>query len=300
MRKIGRVFAWALALVLLLTTPSLASSGTAVGARHTTLRSHSTRLSVLLYHAIEDMEHDPVLAEFSVPPARFAEQIDGLRERGWTFVDLDTALAAMDSGPPLPEKAVLLTFDDAYADLRDEVCPLLEERGIPAVAFAVAGHVGGSNEWDSENDSEALELLCPDGLREIAGRGVEIGSHTITHPPLTELPAEQVDREVGGSAERLDAMGLPRPRAFAYPYGRWDEGVAAAVREAGYEVAFTVDRGVVEPDSDPHALPRFAVHADDTARKLHLKLTAATLPHPIRTALRRLAALGSAARSYIS
>lgn len=292
MRRLGRAFAWALALALVLVTPILAFSVPgAFGARHTTLRSAraSGRISVLVYHAISDLNGDPVLADHSVPPERFAEQLDVLKQRGWNFVDLDTVLGALDGGRDrLPERAVLLTFDDAYTDLRDEACPILEQREIPAVAFAVAGQLGGKNDWDIEGGAEELDLLCPDGLREVAERGVEIGSHTVSHPPLTEVSPTQLVRELEDSADRLDALGLTRPRAFAYPFGRWNGEVAEAVREAGYEVAFTVDRGAVEADSDPHALPRFAVHADDTGHRLHLKLATAAWRERLRDALRRL------------
>lgn len=295
MRSLGRAFAGVLALALVLATPMLALSVTgAFGARHTTLRSGRTasgRISVLVYHAISELDGDPVLADQSVPPERFAEQLDVLRARGWNFVDLDAVLGALDGdGAGLPERPVLLTFDDAYADLRDEACPILERREIPAVAFAVAGQLGGTNEWDLEDGAEELDLLCPDGLREVAERGVEIGSHTVSHRALTEVPPAQLDRELEGSADRLDSIGLPRPRAFAYPYGQWNEELADAVRDAGYEVAFTVDRGAVEPESDPHALPRFAVHADDSGHKLHLKLATAAWRERLRDAWRRLRA----------
>jgi len=138
--------------------------------------------------------------------------------------------------------------------------------------------------------AEALDLLCPDGLKEVAERGVEIGSHTVSHRPLTEVSSKQLGHELANSADRLDAIGLPRPRAFAYPFGQWNQEVADAVRDAGYEVAFTVDRGAVEADSDPHALPRFAVHADDTGHKLHLKLATAAWRERLRDAWRRLRA----------
>lgn len=289
MRRIGRVFAALFALVLLAATPCLAAPGTAARARHGVTRSaSSTRLSVLAYHAIDDLDEDPVLARYSVPPARFAEQLDHLGERGWNFVSLDQVLAAFDGGPPLPSRAVLLTFDDAYTDLLHAAGPALSERSIPAVAFAVAGQIGGTNVWDSRIGATSLDLLDADGLREIAGQGIEVGAHTVNHRPLTQVPENQLEDEIHAAADLLEGAGLRRPRAFSYPYGHWDPRVASAVRDAGYEIAFTVDRGVVQNGADLHALPRIAVHADDTPWRLHMKLATASWPHPVRAVLRGL------------
>jgi peptidoglycan/xylan/chitin deacetylase (PgdA/CDA1 family) len=289
MRKISRVLTALLALALLTATPFLAASGTSARVRTGVVRSSgSPRLSVLAYHAIDDLEGDPVLARYSVPPAQFAAQLDHLLERGWNFVSLDQVLAAFDGGPRLPRRAVLLTFDDAYTDLRDAACPILSERGIPGVAFAVAGQIGGTNVWDSEIGATSLDLLDVEGLRDISRRGIEVGAHTVSHRPLTRVPADQLEEEIHAAADLLEEAGLPRPRAFSYPYGQWNRRVADIVRDAGYEVAFTVDRGIVENGVDLHALPRIAVHACDTPPRLHMKLAAATWPRPVRAVLRWL------------
>lgn len=286
MRRIGRVFAALFALALCAATPFLASTGTAARARHGVVRSPSSpRLSVLAYHAIDDLGEDPVLDKYSVPPARFAAHLDHLSERGWNFVGLDQVLAAFDGGPCLPPRAVLLTFDDAYTDLLHAACPILSERNIPGVAFAVAGQIGGRNVWDSAIGATSLELLDADGLQEISQRGIEVGAHTVNHRPLTQVPRDQLEDEISAAADLLEQAGLPRPRAFSYPYGHWDEQVASAVRDAGYEVAFTVDRGIVENGVDPYALPRIAVHVDDTPWRLHMKLAALNWPRPARVAV---------------
>src|SRR5206468_3307859 len=81
---------------------------------------------------------------------------------------------------------VLVTFDDAYTDLLSAACPLLVERGIPAVAFAVAGRTGGTNTWASSG-AGVLDLLDADGLRAVAERGVEIGSRGASHRPLPSI-----------------------------------------------------------------------------------------------------------------
>lgn len=288
MRRLGGSFAALLALFLLVSGASLATPGKTRAARGTAPRSSTGRAVVLGYHAIASLPDDPVLGRYCVAPERFAAQLDRLARTGWNFVDLDAVLAALRGERTLPRRAVLVTFDDAYEDLLQVAAPILEARGIPAVAFAVAGQLGGRNEWDCEKGATELRLLDAAGLKELAARGVEVGGHTVTHPSLPEVSADRLRDELAGCAERLEAAGLPRPRAFAYPFGRWNDGVAAAVREAGYEVAFTTDWGLVRSGVDPHALPRLAVHDDDSASKLFLKVATAPLRWKLRSALGRL------------
>ncbi len=232
----------------------------------------SMRLRILAYHAIADLSEDPVLAEYGVPPRLFEAQLDVLLEGGWSFVDLDAVLAALSGERELPRKALLLTFDDAYSDLLDVACPILVERGLPGVVFAVAGKLGGTNEWDRKIRATTLDLLDADGLRAVAAQGVETGSHTVSHRPLTKIAEEELEEEIAGAAALLEQAGLPRPRVFSYPYGEWSPSIAAVARDAGYEASFTIDPGVVTADTDRHVLPRLEVHASDTPRKLRRKL----------------------------
>jgi peptidoglycan/xylan/chitin deacetylase (PgdA/CDA1 family) len=183
----------------------------------------------------------------------------------------------------------LVTFDDAYADLLEVAVPLLAERGIPAVVFAVAGHLGGANDWDHHKGAANLRLLAPGDLAAVAASGIEVGSHTQTHRPLPEVSAIELEGETVGAADRIEAAGVPRPRAFSYPYGRWSPAAVAAVREAGYSVAFTTAWGDPRPGGDPHTLPRVEIHASDTPRKLRLKLALAGWPGMMRDSLLTLA-----------
>jgi peptidoglycan/xylan/chitin deacetylase (PgdA/CDA1 family) len=235
----------------------------------------SMRLRILAYHAIADLGDDPVLAEYGVPPRLFAAQLDALSDAGWSFVDLDAALAALVGEGSLPRRALLLSFDDAYADLLDIAAPIMAERGLSGVVFAVAGQLGGTNEWDHRIRAKPLDLLDADGLRAVAAQGIEVGSHTISHRPLTKVPEAELEEEIAGAADRLEQAGIPRPRTFSYPYGEWSPAIAEVARVAGYRASFTIDRGVVTEKSDPHLLPRIEVHASDTPRRLRRKLRTA-------------------------
>jgi peptidoglycan/xylan/chitin deacetylase (PgdA/CDA1 family)/glycosyltransferase involved in cell wall biosynthesis len=235
-------------------------------------------IRVLAYHAIADLRHDPVLEKYGVPPERFGAQLDDLTRHGWRFISLDDLLGALAGGRIPPERSVLVTFDDAYECLQTTACPILEERGIPAVAFAVAERVGETNEWDRPIGAGVMRLVDARGLRSISGRGIEIGSHAVTHRPLNTIGPDEFERELKGSADILEALGLPRPRVLAYPHGEWSPAVASAAREAGYRAAFTVTPGVVRTGSDPWTLSRVEVVSEDQPWQLRLKLAQAAAP----------------------
>lgn len=223
-----------------------------------------------------------------MPPRLFAAQLDALAAAGWSFVDLDAALAALAGKSSLPRKALLLTFDDAYADLLDVAAPIMAERGLPGVVFAVAGQIGGTNEWDNCKRLTTIDLLDADGLRAVAAQGIEVGSHTVSHRALTEVPEAEIEEEIAGAADRLEQAGLPRPRTFSYPYGEWSPAIAEVARAAGYRASFTVEPGVATERTDPHLLPRIEVHASDSPRRLRMKLLTAGGPRPLRDTFLRL------------
>ena len=258
------------------------------GARLARRKMATGSAIVLAFHAVADLSGDAVLAEYGVPPERFAEHLDALRGRGWSFVDLDAVLAALEGRAALPEKALLLSFDDCYRDLLETAAPLLAERGIPAVAFAVAGLTGGANEWDRPLGARELELLDAEGLRALPPFGVEVGSHGMRHRPLAKLGLDAAEAEIRESAVALESLGLPRPRAFSYPHGETSAEVTKAVREAGYAAAFTVAPGRVEVGAERWALPRVEVLASDTPLRLRLKLATAGWPQRWRRPLLRL------------
>jgi peptidoglycan/xylan/chitin deacetylase (PgdA/CDA1 family) len=225
-----------------------------------------------------------VLRDYGVPPERFAAQLDALIQDGRRFVGLPTLMAALDGQHPLPPRAVLVTFDDAYADLLTAALPILTERRIPALAFAVSDRVGTSNDWDRPLGAGVLSLLDAEGLRTVAANGVVVGSHGATHRALPTVARGDLEAEVAGSAATLQALGLPRPTAFAYPHGELDGVVVAAVRSARYGAAFTVRPGVVRSGANRHALPRLEV-LTDTPRTLVLRVATAAWPDRRRRAL---------------
>jgi peptidoglycan/xylan/chitin deacetylase (PgdA/CDA1 family) len=241
-------------------------------------------LAVLAYHAVDD-------------PRRFGAQVGWLRAHT-TLVDLDSVLAAMD-GAPLPPRAVLLTFDDADKSVLERAAPLFARHAIPAVAFVVAGPVGTAEPWwwDEAGPERTRALkqmpnrhriailerlrttsgpvvrrghhLTAAELRVLATMGIEIGSHSCTHPCLDQCTQAEIDAEVTGSRQALAELTGTPPRAFAYPNGSAPPAARAAVHGAGYEVAFLHDhRRSRAHHTERFGVSRLRINSDDSLDRL--------------------------------
>jgi peptidoglycan/xylan/chitin deacetylase (PgdA/CDA1 family) len=229
-------------------------------------------LRVLAYHAIADLAGSPILEQYGVPADLFQCQLEMLQRAGYRFVDVEEFLRFLHGKGGLPRRPLLLTFDDCYEDLLKVALPILKNRNIPAVAFAVSGRLGGTNDWDTKIGAPQLRLLDANGLRELAAGGVEIGAHSRTHRPLTRVPNAELLDEVAGSVADLGTFGLGRPRLFAYPHGENDRRVQRAAQEAGLEAAFTVKPACVRPNQNPYQVPRIEILRADAGWKFRWKV----------------------------
>jgi peptidoglycan/xylan/chitin deacetylase (PgdA/CDA1 family)/glycosyltransferase involved in cell wall biosynthesis len=230
-------------------------------------------LRVVAYHAIADLDGDPVLGRYGVPLERFRAQLQTMRSAGYVLVGAAEVVRYLVGGAGLPRRPLLLTFDDAYKSLARTALPVLD--GAPIVTFAVSARLGGTNDWDRARGARSLHLLDAEGLRELAATGVEVGAHSRTHPDLTRLSDDEMEAEIAGSRDDLAGIGLPPPRLFAYPYGAENERVRNAVRHAGFVAAFTSTPGRVRPGQDPYQLPRIEIGPEHLGWRLRWKLALA-------------------------
>jgi GT2 family glycosyltransferase/peptidoglycan/xylan/chitin deacetylase (PgdA/CDA1 family) len=238
-------------------------------------------LRVLAYHAIADTAGAGRFAPYGVRPEDFRRQVAALRRAGYQFVSADEVVRFVRGAGGLPRRPVLLTFDDCYESVLEHALPVLESHGIPAVAFAVTGRIGGANDWGRSPGRSQLALLDADGLRRLVRGGVEIGAHSRTHQQLPRAGAAELADEVSGSCEDLGRIGLGPVRLFAYPYGESDEQVRTAVESAGCHAAFTVEPGLVRPGVDPYRIPRIEILRGDEGWRFRWKVTVAgRLPRP--------------------
>jgi peptidoglycan/xylan/chitin deacetylase (PgdA/CDA1 family) len=217
---------------------------------------------VLMYHSIARMDQD--LNQVCVSPERFAQQLDWLHRNDLRGVSIRELCQARERGAA--SRLVGLTFDDGYQDFLTSALPILERYGFTATLFIVAGLLGGENEWD---DGQRLPLLDTDDLREVRARGIEIGSHGLSHVRLAGLDHATLRREVQDSRELLSGLLGEPVGGFCYPYGSLDGPAIRAVQEAGYDYGC----GVKVPSAavSRFSLPRTHVGERDGYLRLTVK-----------------------------
>lgn len=231
---------------------------------------------VLCYHAISDgWDH-----QLSVGPAAFERQLRTLTLRGFRGVAADAALNG--------SRGLHVTFDDAFRSVTNAL-PILERLRLPATVFACAAYADEGRPLDvPELAAEAsahpdeLATMSWDELRALTDRGIEIGSHTVSHPHLPQLSEEEIRTELVDSRARFeDELGGPC-RFLAYPFGEHDSRVRAAARKAGYAGAFALANGA--DNRDDFALPRVDLYRKDNRLSTILKTSPLRRP---AAALRR-------------
>jgi peptidoglycan/xylan/chitin deacetylase (PgdA/CDA1 family) len=173
-------------------------------------------------------------------------------------------------------RPVHATFDDAFRSA-PSIFPALRLLGVPIQIFVCTSYARTGAPLTlpelAGDDPEQLATMDWDALLEHAQRGVVIGSHSVSHPHLTRLSADELRRELNESKEEIeDRLGRPC-EDLAYPYGEHDERVRAAARAAGYGRAYAL-RG---SRSDPYAAPRVDLYRRHTVPRTLLKV-AATRP----------------------
>ncbi len=219
-------------------------------------------LRVLMYHKVNDLWPNPT----TVPTAVFAEQMELLGELGYSVVSLAQVRDHYLEGTPLPEGAVLITFDDGYRDNLENALPVLQRHGYPAVLFVPIGFLDDRRPLPHEEALRVLgvvnETIDWGELAELEAGGIRIESHGIGHRPVSELEPGEALREIAVSKLRLEERLGRRVDAFAFVKGShadYRPEHASLVQQAGYELAFTSVSGANGPTSDRFRLRRYNV-----------------------------------------
>jgi peptidoglycan/xylan/chitin deacetylase (PgdA/CDA1 family) len=233
-------------------------------------------IRVLFYHRVNDhnfADLGMVSRELSVPTKRFDRQMAYLSKRGYHTLKLEEFHQILLGHVPMDKKAILLTFDDGYADNLEHASPILKKYGFNAVVFPVSELIGNTNSVWPMGDPEHLgQFMDTDQLKEWLSAGHEIGSHTCNHPILTHLDEGTLQDELKRSRQVIEDDFDVKCTSLAYPGGDVDERVSDAASRAGYELGFTTRSGVNFPGVRLTQLYRTEVSISDTHLIFILKL----------------------------
>jgi peptidoglycan/xylan/chitin deacetylase (PgdA/CDA1 family) len=176
----------------------------------------------------------------------------------------------------LPRKALVITFDDGYANNYEKAFPILKAHGFKATVFLTSGLIGSGRlfDWDKERrDPESYRPLNWDQVLEMAASGlVSFGAHTRTHRWLTELPAAAAEEEIEGSKRDLEQKLGTTVRHFCYPAGRLSDAIVAMVKGAGFEAACVTPSGPGIRET-LYTLKRVGIYRDDDLLRFRAKLS---------------------------
>jgi peptidoglycan/xylan/chitin deacetylase (PgdA/CDA1 family) len=227
-------------------------------------------LTVLLFHRVTDEIPEDGL---TISTARFRRMCRLFRRR-FRVVPLAEVHRLVRLGKPLPHRTLAITFDDCYRD-NLSAARVLAEHGLPACFFLPTAFVGTRRCFPWDRGLRPLANLTWDDVREIAGMGFDVGSHTVTHPNMAALSDAEARRElVDSRAEIEDRLGRP-VRWFAYPFGgraHFRPEQIGLVQEAGYDGCLSGHGGFIYPDADPRLLPREDVNFFHSTLNLELHL----------------------------
>jgi len=217
---------------------------------------------ILNYHKVDTLHHS-----LSVLPENFEKQMAYLNENGYHTITPDQLMAYLKFGAPLPDKPVMITFDDGYLCNYTNAFFIMKKYGFTGTVFLVTGKI-----------SQDHRFMNWDQVREMQREGFVFGSHTVNHASLAKVDPAQIETELAESRDEIERQLGRKPRYFAYPTGAYNLQIEQAVRQAGYRAAFTVRYGQAGPDSDPYAVERIPIfQSANTHRSFLFRLQGASL-----------------------
>ena len=250
-------------------------------------------IPILLYHSITDREAGK-FSSFTLSPATFEAHLDLIMRRGHTVLSVSDLVEHIDSGGPLPERPVVITFDDGFLDLAEHAWPALAERRLPATAYVTTGFLDRPDQPRRPEHWGGLPLLDATALVDLDRAGLEIGAHSVSHPQLDCISPSAATAQVRDSKAALEALLRHPVDSFAYPFGHFDESVRQAVVGAGFTSACGVKNCLSSLTDDRFALARLTVRNDWDSELLGRvldgwRVRTAPKREPVRTRMYRVA-----------
>jgi peptidoglycan/xylan/chitin deacetylase (PgdA/CDA1 family) len=239
--------------------------------------SRDNSIPILMYHSISDDTEASVHPYYrtSTSPQQFATQMQYLRDEGYKTTSL-SEIHSLQPGTASHDKKVVITFDDGFANFHGEAFPTLHRFGFSATVFLPTSFIS-----DQGTQFKGQECMTWSQVRELHGAGIVFGSHTVTHPQLRALSADEIDEEIVRSKQTIEDKLSASVDSFAYPYAfpQADHEFTTMLRDllvrAGYRTGVCTTVGRVGGKSDRLFMERLPINSCDDAPLLDAKLAGA-------------------------
>lgn len=211
------------------------------------LKYNDKSIPVLMYHSIDYEKGN----ELRVPKEKFREQMKYLKDNGYITLTFDELYNFLINNKPVPEKSVVITFDDGYEDNYKNAYPILKELEFNASIFIITSTI----------DTD-MNYLTSEQLKEMDKNGIDIESHTVNHDQLDKLSYEKQLVTLKQSKDYIEKVLNKKVNYIGYPFGKWNNDTIKAAKDAGYTMAFTTVGGWSKKDQEIYTLDRVYISAD--------------------------------------
>jgi peptidoglycan/xylan/chitin deacetylase (PgdA/CDA1 family) len=222
------------------------------------------RVPILMYHYVSDVPPSAgrLRRDLTVSPENFRAQLQYLADAGYHPITLTDLYLYLTQGYPLPDRPVVLTFDDGYRDAYEVVFPLLLEYGFPGTFFVLS----------TPMHQESIDYITWAQAKEMSDAGMAIEGHGRDHVDLCGRSNDFLVYQILGIQEAIVYHTGRLPRFFAYPSGQYDANVIAVLKSAGYWGAVTTDWGKEHALETMFEMKRVRIRGSDTLESFVEKL----------------------------
>lgn len=201
---------------------------------------------VLYYHSVQE----PADNEVTITPENLKAQLKYIKDQGYTTLTISELKDYLLNNSSIPEKSIVITFDDGYMDNYYNAFPILKDLNMVATIFCITSNLDGSY------------YLSKDAIIEMSNYGIDIESHTVNHPKLDKLTYDEQLKELQESKKTLESITGKKVNSIAYPFGNLNNDSLKAAKAAGYTLGFTTNRGLSDRDDNPLKLDRIYISSN--------------------------------------
>ena len=216
------------------------------------------KIPILMYHSIS-YEKENILR---VPKENFRNQMKYLKDNNYTTLTLDELYSYMKTGKDLPNKPIVITFDDGYKDNYTNAYPILKEFNLKATIFVI------TNTIDHEKD-----YLTSTEIKLMDSNNIRIESHTSSHEHLDQISYVDNVNTMKTSKIKLEKILNKKIDYIAYPYGGYTSNTIKAAKQSGYKLAFSTEFGLIDKNDNIYSLGRIFVNSNFSLEEFKVKLT---------------------------